>query len=184
MTTTSSDRSPTLPDLEDDERISGWMFDTEPALPPDLLVQEGVMATPIGELARRVRSVSPTATVLEVARAVVAQIDAPVVIVDGGRPLGVVRATDVVRALLARSDRREALATTIMSSAIFCLRDDAPLARAVHLLAVRGASEALVIDAAGTFVGMVTPADIARALAAEGHADPTPEPRPGPKALA
>jgi CBS domain-containing protein len=182
---TPSDRSPTWPDVEDDERINGWMFDTEPALPPDLLVQDGVLATPIGELARRVPSVSPTATVLAVARAVVAENDAPIVIVDGGRPLGVVRATDVVRALLARSDRREEPATTIMSSAVFCLRDDAPLARAVHLLTVRGASAALVIDAAGAFVGIVTLADIARALAADGgHADPTPEPRVGPKALA
>jgi CBS domain-containing protein len=158
------------------------MFDTEPGLPPGLLA---LSTPPVSEIARRpVTSLSPAANLVDVARAVSSAHGAPVVIAEAGRPLGVVRAAEVVRVLLGRFDGRAAPATTVMSSTVFCVRHDAPLRTAVELI-VQGAPEVLVLDASGACVGVVLAADVAAALAGDGLPnDPSPAPRGGSKALA
>jgi CBS domain-containing protein len=107
----------------------------------------------------------------------------PVVIAERGRPLGVVRAADVVRALLARTDGRS-LARGVMSSTVFCLRQDAPLSAAVDLIAVNGAPEVLVIDGSGNCLGVLLPLDVAATLGGGGARDSGPEPAGTKKALA
>jgi CBS domain-containing protein len=156
------------------------MFDTEPGLPPGVV---GGGRTVGQILARTPCCLSPAATLLEVARAVGTLHGEPVVIAERGRPLGVVRAADVVRALLARTDGRS-LARGVMSSTVFCLRQDAPLSAAVDLIAVNGAPEVLVIDGSGNCLGVLLPLDVAATLGGGGARDSGPEPAGTKKALA
>ena len=160
------DTLPTLPEWAGtDESMDGWMFDTEPGAPPYLPVKADSLAGQVGELVRSVRCVEPSATFDEVARALAAANGEPVVVADAGRPLGVVRPPDVVRALLD-SDQPQALsATAMMSSAVFCLTLDAPAERALELITLRGAREVAVIDTSGSVIGVVMPEDVTRALA-------------------
>ena len=161
------------------------MFDTEPALPPEASLGELPRRRTIGEIARRrVRCLPPTASLTDVAHAVAAASGEPIVVVDSGRPLGVVRAPDLVRALIEHPTvSATASAGSVMSSAVFCVRADAPFGSAVELLVLRGAPEALVIDASGHCVGLVLPTDVARALASTGP-EPTLTQRDSKKALA
>jgi hypothetical protein len=167
---TRLDTLPTLPEspLLWEEPLDGWMFDTEPGQPPPEVSPacEAVFSVAVSELARyAARRIEPSATLDEITGAVLASDGEPVVVVEQGRPLGVVRPLDLVRALAMARAGRELRASAIMSSSFFCLRMDAPASRALELLIERGAQEVGVIDASGTLIGLVRPADMARALA-------------------
>jgi predicted transcriptional regulator len=168
---TRVDTLPTLPEsslLFGEEPLDGWMFDTEPGtLPPDASAAcERALAIAVGDLARYgLHCIPPAATLEEITRAVFDSDGAPVVVVDAGRPVGIVRPLNLLRALGTARAGRELRASAIMSSSLFCLPMDVPASRALELLTERGAQEVGVVDAAGMLIGIVMPVDMARALA-------------------
>src|SRR5690606_5848947 len=111
------DTLPTLPDLgTSDDGLDGWACDTEPGLPPEpppgrALDVELRLEVPLEELVRRPRLIEPWAGCQEVAPAIAGSDGDPIVVADRGRPLGVVRPGDVVRALMAGEGHQELPAT-------------------------------------------------------------------------
>jgi CBS domain-containing protein len=161
---------PTLPEspLTFDEPLDGWTFDTEPGLPPaeGSAAYEAALGVAVSELARYgMRCVPHSAMLDEITNAVLGADGEPVFVVESGRPIGVVRPLDLVRALATAGAGRELRASAIMSASLYCLHMDAPASRALELLTERSAPEVGVIDQSGALIGVVLPADLARALA-------------------
>ena len=158
------DTLPTLNDWvdvvdTDVDTYSGWAADTEPGCPPARPQPCAVI-----ELARRgVQCVPPEAALAELASAVSDTEGEPIVVAGtGGRPMGVVRTHDIVRALTDGPPSKSAI--EVMTSSMFCLRLDAPVDRALELVAEDGAEEVLIIDDSGALVGLVLPQDLVRAV--------------------
>ena len=96
-----------------------------------------------------------------------AEHDDPIVIVtdQDSRPVGVARA-----GLLLRAAAHQSLAVTVQElprSEPYCLRADAPLARALELFTSHGAREIAVIGENGKLVGLLLPEDLLRIVATE-----------------
>jgi CBS domain-containing protein len=156
---------PTLPEWGQDEVLDGWRRDTEPGNPPDALPEPVTIAVPLMELVRAAQLVEASAPLCEVASAAWRGDGDPVIVVDSGTPLGVLRPADVVRALISSDDVHELTAADLMSTSVYCLKVEAGADRALELLTTRGAREVVVIDGFGSLIGIVVPEDVMRALA-------------------
>ena len=85
-----------------------------------------------------------------------------------GRPLGVVSKTDIVRCVHERRPLDTTTVADIMTPVVFSLREDATIERAAALMAFEGVHRILVVSRDGIVVGIITPLDVARAMAARG----------------
>lgn len=97
--------------------------------------------------------------------------DLPGIIVldDDDRPVGMITPAQLVRVVFSVSrERLEGLhVSNVMLSRMFCVRMDAPLARAMELFNEQGASKIAVVGEDGKLVGSLSPAELVRFLGQE-----------------
>jgi CBS domain-containing protein len=114
-----------------------------------------------------VRSVPSGVSLASVARDITLGDASAVVVVDvEGRPLGVVTPTQVLRAASALDSRalEETPVERAMAESLHCLRDDAPLSRALELFSGAGARRIAIIGDDGKLSGVLRPLDLLRFL--------------------
>lgn len=87
-------------------------------------------------------------------------------VVDDGRPVGVLSVSDVVAFIADRRRPRETLAQ-VMSYAIVVSQPDVSIAAAARAMTERRSRSIVVVDIAGRPVGVVTGHDLLRALGGE-----------------
>lgn len=99
------------------------------------------------------------------------------VVVHGGRVVGMLSNRDVLPSVVAEADHRSV--QDVMSSGPHTIAADEPLDAAVRLLLSRHISALPVVDDDGALQGIITTTDLLLALQPE-PAPPTPRPRPRP----
>lgn len=88
------------------------------------------------------------------------------VVDDDGRAIGIASKTDVVRCVQERRPLATTTVAEIMTPVVFSLREDATVEHAAALMAFEGVHRIPVVARDGLLVGIVTPLDVARAIAA------------------
>jgi len=85
-----------------------------------------------------------------------------IVLDDDDRPVGMITPAQLVRVVFSVSrERLEGLhVSNVMLSRMFCVRMDAPLARAMELFNEQGASKIAVVGEDGKLVGSLSPAEL------------------------
>jgi predicted transcriptional regulator len=139
----------------------------------DFPMSATAQGTPISAvMARDVVCVGPAETLEDLARVLLVNDIGGVPVVDPDRrPLGVVSKTDALRAL-AEGDRR-ALAADIMTPVTLTMREYSSIAQAAALMAYEHVHRVVVVNPAGSVVGLVSTIDVLRWLARkDGYAIP------------
>jgi CBS domain-containing protein len=126
------------------------------SLPASEVMQRGTSSV---RASARISSLSP----------VFAGEDVPglIVVDEDDRPVGMITPGQFVRATCSVSrERFEGLhVRNVMLSRLFCVRADAPLARAMELFSDQGAKKVAVVGEDGKLAGALTPADLLQFLA-------------------
>jgi CBS-domain-containing membrane protein len=126
------------------------------SLPASEVMQRGTSSV---RASARISSLSP----------VFAGEDVPglIVVDEDERPVGMITPGQFVRATCSVSrERFEGLhVRNVMLSRLFCVRADAPLARAMELFSDQGAKKVAVVGEDGKLAGALTPADLLHFLA-------------------
>lgn len=111
---------------------------------------------------RRILSVGPDTTVIEVARTMQEAKVGALLVAEGARFIGIVSETDLVRRVLAvRGDVQQVRVSEIMRSPIITIEIDRSAHEASDLMSERGIRHLAVTDD-GKIVGMVSVRDLLR----------------------
>lgn len=111
---------------------------------------------------RRILSVGPDTTVIEVARTMQEAKVGALLVAEGARFIGIVSETDLVRRVLAvRGDVQQVRVSEIMRSPIITIEIDRSAHEASDLMSERGIRHLAVTDG-GKIVGMVSVRDLLR----------------------
>ncbi len=154
--------------LEDDGRPAGVVSDT------DLIAREPSVGGDTGLAAMRdvtarqlmsapVSTVDAGADVTEAAARLVNEHLGRLLVVEAGRPVGVLSVSDVVAFIGDRPRPRETLAQ-VMSHAIVVSQPDASIAAGARAMTERRSRSIVVVDIVGRPVGVVTGHDLLRRL--------------------
>lgn len=93
---------------------------------------------------------------------------AAVVIVREGTAIGIITERDIVSRVVAEElDPRKVIVRDIMSTPLITIKPDAKLKDAAKMMSEYGIRRLVVVDDNESLVGIITTADIARALAAK-----------------
>lgn len=113
-------------------------------------------------MSRRILSVGPDTTVIEVARTMQEAKVGALLVAEGARFIGIVSETDLVRRVLAvRGDVQQVRVSEIMRSPIITIEIDRSAHEASDLMSERGIRHLAVTDD-GKIVGMVSVRDLLR----------------------
>lgn len=116
---------------------------------------------PQRELPAAVYTVPPETPVLEVARVMAARNVGDVLVVEDGRPIGIVTDRDiVVRVTAVGASAKAVPVRTIMSAGLVVVRADEELSAAIALMGRHGIRRIPVVDANGRLVSILTLDDI------------------------
>jgi CBS domain-containing protein len=108
-------------------------------------------------------TVTPSMTVADVAREMLAREKGPLPVVDGGRVVAMVTDRDLVARVIAASrDPNTVRAEEIASTDLVTIRPDQRLREARRLLAQHQLDRLLVVDEDGRLVGIISEADLRR----------------------
>ncbi|HMJ15146.1 MAG TPA: CBS domain-containing protein [Polyangiaceae bacterium] len=128
-----------------------------------------LMSLPVAEVMQRGTSAVRANARISSLSTLFAGEDLPGVIVvdEDDRPVGMITPGQFVRATCSVSrERFEGLhVRNVMLSRLFCVRADAPLARAMELFSDQGAKKIAVVGEDGKLAGALTPADMLHFLA-------------------
>jgi CBS domain-containing protein len=128
-----------------------------------------LMSLPVAEVMQRGTSSVRASARISSLSPLFAGEDVPglIVVDDDERPVGMITPGQFVRATCSVSrERFEGLhVRNVMLSRLFCVRDDAPLARAMELFSDQGAKKIAVVGEDGKLAGALTPADLLHFLA-------------------
>jgi CBS domain-containing protein len=159
----------------------------------DLLARSGMTerrlrdaaTVPLAEImSDRVVSATPGTTIQDLAAVIAARGVSGVPVVDpGGRAVGIVTRTDLVRwAFSAPEDqRRTCRVVDLMTRAVLSLPREAPIARAAALMSFEGVHRIVVTRADGSVCGMLSAIDVLNWVARNGgYVGPCPDPAVDP----
>jgi CBS-domain-containing membrane protein len=128
-----------------------------------------LMSLPVAEVMQRGTSSVRASARISSLSPLFAGEDVPglIVVDDDERPVGMITPGQFVRATCSVSrERFEGLhVRNVMLSRLFCVRADAPLARAMELFSDQGAKKIAVVGEDGKLAGALTPADLLHFLA-------------------
>ena len=124
----------------------------------DLRVKDVMQATPL--------TVPADATVLQAAKVMEEQDSSVVFAQSKGEVVGIVTERDITRRAVARgSEPKKTLVSAIMTSPIIVISPDAKIEEALRVMTGKKVRRLPVMDEKAGLTGMVSVADIARALA-------------------
>ena len=128
-----------------------------------------LMSLPVAEVMQSVTSSVRASARISSLSPLFAGEDLPglIVVDDDERPVGMITPGQFVRATCSVSrERFEGLhVRNVMLSRLFCVRSDAPLARAMELFSDQGAKKIAVVGEDGKLAGALTPGDLLHFLA-------------------
>jgi CBS domain-containing protein len=114
-------------------------------------------------MTRDVLSVGPEATLFEIAELMRDQDIGSVLVTRGNDLLGVVTDRDIViRVIAEHRDVRSATARDVMSNAVFCCTEDAPIEAVIDEMADERVRRVPVLNAAHHVVGVVSLGDLSQ----------------------
>jgi CBS domain-containing protein len=114
-------------------------------------------------MTREVASVGPEATLFEIAELMRDQDIGSVLVTKGNELLGVVTDRDIViRAIAEHRDVRTARARDVMSEAVFCCTEDAPVEAVIDEMAGERVRRVPVLNGARHVVGVVSLGDLSQ----------------------
>jgi CBS domain-containing protein len=117
-------------------------------------------------MTRNVLSLGPEASAVDIAAMMRDQDVGSVIITEGNDLLGVVTDRDlVIRALADGRDPRTVTAREVMSDAVFCCTEDAPIEDVLDEMAEEQVRRIPVLDGARHLVGVVSLGDLSQAKA-------------------
>ena len=114
-------------------------------------------------MTKRVITVAPSATVKQIGALLASKNISGVPVVDGGKVLGIVTEHDLLKA------RGSTMAKTIMKKPVVSVAPDTSLGEIARKLATRKIKRVPVIDKTGHLVGIVSRADVVKAMAGPYH---------------
>lgn len=86
-----------------------------------------------------------------------------VIVIDNGKPVGIITERDIVRAIGKNKDLN-ARAEDIMTASLITIKEDAPITGALSLMRTYNIRHLPVIDNNGNLKGIISIRDIARAI--------------------
>lgn len=86
-----------------------------------------------------------------------------VIVVDNGKPIGIITERDIVRAI-GRNKDLNSKAEEIMTSSLITIKEDSPITGALSLMRSYNIRHLPVIDNEGNLKGIISIRDIARAI--------------------
>ena len=114
-------------------------------------------------MSREVLSVSPEASLFEVAELMRDEDIGSVLVTEGDNLLGMITDRDiVVRAIAEHRDVRAAKAREIMSEAVWCCTEDAPVESVIEEMAEERVRRVPVLNGAHHVVGLVSLGDLSQ----------------------
>lgn len=117
---------------------------------------------------RHVVTVSPTTTVEEAAGRMAEANVGALIVVEGGKPVGIVTDRDlVVRAIAERQPPAQTAVSTVMTSTPVCITETAPLEGAAERMKTHKLRRLVVLNAAQEVVGIITLDDLLTLLSEE-----------------
>jgi CBS domain-containing protein len=128
-----------------------------------LVALRGRMKVPdtVGDImARPVVTVGPGSTLMEAMRSMREHNIGAVVVVDGGKVVGIVTERDIVRFLADNPSRCDASISEVMTRDVVVCSPDTPILRAFIVMYERRIRRLPVVSSEGELVGMVTMRDL------------------------
>ncbi len=86
-----------------------------------------------------------------------------VIVVDNGKPIGIITERDVVRAI-GKGKSLDTIAEEIMTASLITIKEDSPITGALSLMRTYNIRHLPVIDYDGNLRGIISIRDIARAI--------------------
>ena len=86
-----------------------------------------------------------------------------VIVIDNGKPIGIITERDIVRAI-GRNKDLNSKAEEIMTSSLITIKEDSPITGALSLMRSYNIRHLPVIDNEGNLKGIISIRDIARAI--------------------
>ncbi|MEM0363724.1 MAG: CBS domain-containing protein [Sulfolobaceae archaeon] len=86
-----------------------------------------------------------------------------VIVVDNGKPIGIITERDIVRAI-GRNKDLNSKAEEIMTSSLITIKEDSPITGALSLMRSYNIRHLPVIDNEGNLKGIISIRDVARAI--------------------
>ena len=86
-----------------------------------------------------------------------------VIVVDNGKPIGIITERDIVRAI-GRNKDLNSKAEEIMTSSLITIKEDSPITGALSLMRSYNIRHLPVIDNEGNLTGIISIRDVARAI--------------------
>lgn len=108
-------------------------------------------------------SVEKSLTLKEVTEIMTKNNVGSVIVVDNGKPVGIITEKDIVRALGSGKDLNTK-AEEIMTASLITIREDAPITGALSLMRTNNIRHLPVVNEDGKLTGILSIRDVARAL--------------------
>jgi CBS domain-containing protein len=108
-------------------------------------------------------SVEKSLTLKEVAEIMTKNNVGSVIVVDHGKPIGIITEKDIIRALGNGKDLNTK-AEEIMTASLITIREDAPITGALSLMRTNNIRHLPVVNEDGKLTGILSIRDVARAL--------------------
>lgn len=115
-------------------------------------------------MSSRVWHVSPDVTARQALALMASHAISGMVVVEGGKPVGVFTERDVVRLVAAGVDLTQMPVSAVMTAPIVTITPNATPGRAIDMMRDHQVRRLLVVDQVGTLAGMLTQTDLSRAL--------------------
>lgn len=107
--------------------------------------------------------VNKNTTLRDVAKIMTENNVGSVIVVDNGKPIGIITERDIVRAI-GRNKDLNSKAEEIMTSSLITIKEDSPITGALSLMRSYNIRHLPVIDNEGNLKGIISIRDIARAI--------------------
>jgi CBS domain-containing protein len=113
-------------------------------------------------MSNRLVTIDSDTTALEIANRMLEKQVSAVVVVDSGKPVGILTERDLTRQVIAKDcPPGKTPATAIMSTPLVSVNQDSPIERAAEAMTKNGIRH-LAVEDRGKIVGMITTTDLSR----------------------
>jgi CBS domain-containing protein len=113
-------------------------------------------------MSSRLVTIDSDTSALEIANRMLEKQVSAVVVVDSGKPVGILTERDLTRQVIAKDcPPSKTPATAIMSTPLVSVDQDSPIERAAEAMAKNGVRH-LAVEVRGKIVGMITTTDLSR----------------------
>jgi CBS domain-containing protein len=129
--------------------------------------------TAVDLMSAPVASIEASATAAEAADRLRAELIRRLLVVENGRPVGVISVSDFLRALARQAQQSRESVAGVMSDVMLVCRDKTPVVSAARAMVLSGWRSVLVVNAAGAVLGVFSGLDLLKYCGVEECPDDT-----------